>query len=318
VTEIAVVIPTFRRETRLRFALEALAEQTLAPSRFEVVVVRAPGAEGPFAIAPDGLDVRFETAPAPGPAAQRNHGWRAAGAPLVAFTDDDCRPDPGWLEALLTTAREGCLVQGRTAVDPDEAHLLTGLARTVEVDPPSPWFESCNVAYPRELLEGLGGFDEAFGLPWGEDTDLGLRAVEAGASVLYAPRAQVRHAVVARTLPAALAEARRREWLPRLVARHPEQRTALYRRWFANRAHAAIAAGALGAVVARRRGPRAALLAGVLPFLAHNLDYNRGRGLASPEGLARFAAVMPARLAIDVAEIAATLRGSARHRTLVI
>ena len=317
-TEIAVVIPTFRRETRLRFALEALAEQTLAPSRFEVVVVRAPGAEGPFATAPEGLDVRFEAAPAPGPAAQRNHGWRAASASLVAFTDDDCRPDPGWLEALLATARDGCLIQGRTTVDPDEAHLLTGLARTVEVDPPSPWFESCNVAYPRVLLEGLGGFDEAFDLPWGEDTDLGLRAVEAGASVLYAPGAQVRHAVVARPLTAALAEARRREWLPRLIAIHPEQRTALYRRWFANRAHAAVAAGLVGLVLARRRGRRAALLAGALPFLAHNLDYNRGRGLGSPEGLARFAATMPARLAIDLAEVAATVRGSARNGTLVI
>ena len=317
-SEIAVVIPTFRRETRLRFALEALAEQTLAPSRFEVVVVRAPGAEGPFATAPEGLDVRFETALAAGPAAQRNHGWRTASAPLVAFTDDDCRPEPGWLDALLAAARDGCVLQGRTVVDPDEAHLLTGLARTVEVDPPSPWFESCNIAYPRDLLERLDGYDEAFGMPWGEDTDLGLRAVEAGASVLFVTEAVVRHAVVARHLPAALAEARRREWLPLLVARHPEQRMALYRRWFANRAHAALVAGALGFVLARRRGRRAALVAGALPFLAHNVDYNLGRGLGSPEGLARFAAVMPARLAIDVAEVAATLRGSARHRTLVI
>ena len=317
-TDIAVVIPTFRRETRLRFALEALAEQTLAPSRFEVVVVRAPGAEGPFATAPEGLEVRFERAPAPGPAAQRNHGWQAAAAPLVAFTDDDCRPDPGWLDSLLAAARDGCLVQGRTTVDPDEAHLLTGLARTVEVDPPSPWFESCNIAYPRELLERLGGFDEAFEMPWGEDTELGLRAVEAGASVLYAPQALVRHAVVARMLPAALAEARRREALPRLIARHPEQRSALYGRWFANRAHAAIAIGVLGGVLVRRRGRRAALLTATLPFLAHNLDYNRGRGLGSPEGLVRFAAAMPARLVLDLAEVAAALRGSARHGTLVI
>jgi GT2 family glycosyltransferase len=318
VSEIAVVIPTFRRETRLRFALEALAEQTLDPARFEVVVVRPPNAAGPFATAPEGLNVAFETAPAAGPAAQRNHGWRAGSAPLVAFTDDDCRPAPGWLEAIVAAARDGCVVQGRTAADPDEAHLLTGLARTVEVDPPSPWYETCNIAYPRDLLERLEGFDDGFDLPWGEDTDLGLRAVEAGASVLYAPEALVRHAAVARTLPGALAEARRREWLPRLIARHPEQRAALYRRWFANRAHAAVAVGAIGFALGHRRGRRTALLAGALPFLAHNLDYNRGRGLGSPEGLARFAAVMPARLATDLAEMAATLRGSARNRTLVI
>jgi GT2 family glycosyltransferase len=318
VSEIAVVIPTFRRETRLRFALEALAEQSLDPARFEVVVVRPPGAPGPFASAPEGLDVSFETATAAGPAAQRNHGWRAASAPLVAFTDDDCRPAPDWLEAILAVARDGCVVQGRTAVDPDEAHLLSGLARTVQVDPPSPWYETSNIAYPRELLERLGGFDDAFDLPWGEDTDLGLRAVAAGASVLPAPRALVLHAVVARTLPASLAEARRREWLPRLIAKHPEHRAALYRRWFANRAHAAIAAGAIGFAVGRRRGRGVALAAAALPFLAHNVEFNRGRGIGTAEGMARFAAVMPARLASDLVEVASTLRGSARNGTLVI
>ncbi len=313
-----MVIPTYRRETRLRFALEALADQTLGRERFEVVVVRAPGAEGPFATAPDGLAVRFETAPSAGPAAQRNHGWRAGGAPLVAFTDDDCRPAPGWLEALLSAAGDGSAVQGRTVVDPDERHLLSGLARTVEVESPSAWYESCNIAYPRAVLELVGGFDDEFGLPWGEDTDLGLRAVKAGATVRYAPEALVRHAVIPRTLPRALTEARRREWLPRVIARHPEQRAALYGRWFANRAHAALAAGIVGAALARRGGPAAALAVGTLPFLAHNLDYNRGRGLGSAGGLARFAARMPARLAIDLVELGSALRGSARHRALVI
>jgi glycosyltransferase involved in cell wall biosynthesis len=317
VSEIAVVIPTHRRETRLRFALEALADQTLDRDRFEVVVVRAPGAEGPFATAPGGLKVRFETASRPGPGAQRNHGWRSCDAPLIAFTDDDCRPEQGWLETLLVGAGDGCVVQGRTDADPAERHLLSGLARTQEVEPPSPWFESCNIAYPRTLLERLGGFDDDFGY-WGEDTDLGLRAIDAGASLRDARGAVVWHAVLARTLPRAIDDARRREGLPLLIARHPEQRTALYRRWFANRAHAALAAGAVGLALTRGRRPATRLAAGLTPFVAHNLDYNRGRGLGSPKGLTRFAAQMPVRLAIDLVEIGSALRGSVRHRALVI
>jgi GT2 family glycosyltransferase len=316
--EVAVVIPTFRRETRLRFALEALAAQTIGTDRFEVIVVRAPGAEGPFASAPEGLDARFVTASQTGPGPQRNAGWRAAEAPLVVFTDDDCRPAADWLEALLAAAGNGALVQGRTLPDPDEAHLRTGLARTIEIDAPSRWYETCNLAYPRELLEGLGGFDEEFGLPpWGEDTDLGLRAREAGAELRYAPEALVWHAIVPGTLPGALAEARRRVWLPKVVARHPEQRGALYRRWFANRAHAAVLAGALLLAAAPRRTPALVAVATV-PFVAHNLAHGRGRGIASVEGLTRFALMLPARLAIDVVETAATLRGSAKHGALVI
>ncbi len=312
------MIPTHRRETRLRFALEALEAQTLDRARFEVLVVRAPGAEGPFATAPRGLDVRFLTAPETGPAAQRNHGWRAAAAPLIAFTDDDCRPDERWLEGLLSAADGRAVVQGRTEPDPDERHLLAGLARTIEITGPSEWYESCNIAYPRALLERIGGFDPAFRLPhWGEDTDLGLRARDAGATLRYAPEALVWHAVVSQSLPAALAQARRREWVPLLVARHPQLRESLYRRWFVNRAHAALVVGA-AVLLARRRPTPATVLGAALPFLAHNVAYNRGRGLGSAKGMARFALQMPGRLAIDAVEAAAVVRGAVRHRALVL
>ena len=176
-----MVIPTARRETRLAFALEALASQTLAPERFEVVVVRADD-PGPTTDAPDGLNVTFLSAPpGAGAAAGRNIGWRAAAAPLVAFTDDDCRPAPEWLERLLDAAGEDGerILQGRTEPDPDERVRLHGLATTQTIVGPTPWYQTCNIAYPRALLERLDGFDERF--DGGEDADLGLRAVEGGA-----------------------------------------------------------------------------------------------------------------------------------------
>ena len=128
--DIAVVIPTRRRETRLAFALEALAEQSLDASRFEVIVVRDGDAAAPFAEPPDGLRVRFCTRPGvAGPTAKRNVGWRSTTAPLVAFTDDDCRPHPAWLESLLAAADGAdAFLQGRTEPDPDESHLLHGFA----------------------------------------------------------------------------------------------------------------------------------------------------------------------------------------------
>ena len=135
-------------------------------------------------------------------------------APLVAFTDDDCRAAPGWLEALLAAGdRPGSFLQGRTAPDPDERQLLHGLARSIDVPAPSGWFETCNMAYPRELLERLGGFDEAYDFG-GEDTDLAWRAIEAGAEPRFVEGALVWHAVSSRTFPRALAEATRWRDLP--------------------------------------------------------------------------------------------------------
>ena len=164
--EVTVVVPTYRRDTRLAFTLDGLAAQTLDRSRFEVLVVRDDDAELPGAM-PEGLDVRVITQPAPGPAMRRNRGWQEARGSLIAFTDDDCRPAPGWLEALLEAHLQtgpDTVLEGRTEPDPDEAHLFHGLARSMEVYGPNRWYPTCNLAMPRELIERLDGFDEELSL----------------------------------------------------------------------------------------------------------------------------------------------------------
>ena len=309
--EVSVVIASGgRRETRLAFALEALAEQTLARERFEVIVVRNP-APGPMAGAPPGLPVRFlEPSEAGGPGANRNLGWRAARAPLVAFTDDDCRPAPGWLEALLEASAPDAVVQGRTEPEPEERHLSFGLARTQEITGPSDWYETCNLAYPRPLLERLDGFDETF-TGWGfEDTDLGLRARAAGARLLYRESALVWHAVHLRHLRRSLALAREPGLVALLLARHPEQRRALYRGVFWQRSHALVSLAAAGLLT--RRLPLA--LAAAWPYVAEHLRaYDR-----SPRGAAGGLLDLPVRAAADAVETAVTVRGALRHRVLVV
>ena len=314
----AVVIPTARRETRLAFALDALASQTLPRERFEVVVVRA-DAPGPTSSAPGGLRVRFLWAAAnSGPAAKRNVGWRATTAPLVAFTDDDCRPVADWLERLLSAAdgrERDFLLQGRTEPDPDEIRRLHGLAVTQEISAPSGWYETCNIAYPRELLERLGGFDERFGgadagdYPvGGEDTDLGLRALAAGAEEHFVAGAVVRHAVHSRHLAKALRDTRRWRSVPLVLERHPQQRRALAAGLFGRRAHWALLLA--GLALPLRRQPLLAAAAAA-PYLDHHLrGYER-----TPRGLARAVLDLPARALVDGAEMAVTAAAAVRHRT---
>jgi GT2 family glycosyltransferase len=311
--DVAVVIPTRGRETRLAFALEALAAQTLDPERFEVVVVRDEDAREPLAPAPARLRARSLTRPGvAGPTAKRNFGWRASEAPLVVFTDDDCRPAPGWLEGLLEVADGGAVfVQGRTEPDPDERHLLHGLARSQEITGPSGWFETCNMAYPRELLEQLGGFDESF--PFGgEDTDLGYRAIAAGARSVYADGALVWHAVISRTLPRALREAAAWREVPAVVARHPELGRVLHRGVFWKRTHARLPLAGLGLVL-RRRHPWLGL-ALAIPYLELRVNWRE----PTPRRLLRQLLTVPAWAAIDAVEIASRLPAAVRHRAPVI
>jgi hypothetical protein len=310
--EISVAIAS-RRRARLAFALAALAAQTLERGRFEVVVVRDPGA-GAAPPPPPGLEVRFETGSRGGNiAALRDQAWRAARAPLIAFTDDDCRPAERWLERLAAAADPMAIVQGRTEPDPDEAHLLHGLARSQRIVGPSAWYQACNILYHRSLLERLGGFDAAFG-PLGEDADLGLRARAAGAELRYVDDAVVRHAVLPRSIPAAAREAWRRDTIPLLVSKHPEQREALYLRAFWRPSHALLALGLLGLVGARRHP---ALAIAIAPYLKRTVDPPAAAS-RSPRAYLRRVAHLPARLLVDAVETFATARAAARRRVLVL
>lgn len=313
--DVTVVIPTYDRETRLAFALEALAEQTLEKERFEVIVVRAPGgARGPLTEAPPDLEVTFLRSEVAGPAAQRNVGWRAARGRLIAFTDDDCRPEPDWLEHLLAAeAGEDAILQGKTIADPDERHLFLGFARTMEIERFDPWAPTCNIAYPRALLERVNGFDESFADAWGEDTDLALRAIGAGGEQRFIENAVVRHAVLPRRLGQALGDAVRRSDIHIVVARHPQQREALDMGLFTKRRHAWVLLGFAGLAFARRN-PVVALLAWV-PYLH---TYRPGPGWTVGRTLWWLAVVMPRRLLLDSTHVGAMAVSSIRHRTPVI
>ena len=170
--EVAVCVASHRRPLRLRWLLDALAEQTLSPERFEVVVCHddGPGSETEALLTEHPLRaagvLRHVPARPDGtaPGEQRNRAWGASQAAIVVFTDDDCRPPPEWLEQMLAaaTAHPGAIVQGAVEPDPHERSVLAVAphARSLRVVPPEPYAQCANIAYPRALLERLGGFDE--------------------------------------------------------------------------------------------------------------------------------------------------------------
>jgi glycosyltransferase involved in cell wall biosynthesis len=322
--DVSVVVPSHDRPLRLRWLLNALEEQTFPAERWELVVVHdSRGEETAELLATHPLRERVEMRtrqlePGTGtPARQRNVGWRMARAPLIAFTDDDCRPEPGWLEALVRAAASGeagAIVQGAARPDPNEIELLAAPhARTLNVDPPDDFGQTCNIAYPRELLERLGGFDEIFALAAGEDTDLLWRAREAGAPHVAAPESVVYHAVEAFT---ALGLARRSgKWLdlPAVARRHPELRARFpFGGRFWRDRHMWLLASIAGGLVTRR-ATVAALLA--VPYLRWALSADAE---ARPRGRARAAAEVPGRVLVDLSEIRVLVRGSIRHRTVFL
>jgi GT2 family glycosyltransferase len=314
--EVSVVVATFERAWRLERVLAAMRAQTLAPDRFEVIVVDDASGDGTAELLErereaGGIDLRpIARGRNGGWAAAREDGRLAARAELVAFTDDDCIPDPGWLEAGLGACAEnpGAIVQGRTIRDEAEWSRLSGtgraFARTLEITRPDPHFQTCNVFYPRELIERAGGFDiESFSRVPGEDADLAWRAIEAGAPTAFAPEALVRHAVEPLGAIGKLRAAARVDL--RVYARHPRLREAYFvRRVFWKGSHYLLVRALVGIPLPRRLLPVRAWLA--VPYSVHLVERGRVEGGGPP--------LAPYYLLHDLIEVAAAARSALRHR----
>ena len=128
-----------------------------------------------------------------GPAAARNAGWRASQAQFLAFTDDDCEPEPDWLSAGVAALVNGAdAVSGRVVVPlrqcpTDYERDVAGLARAE--------FVTANCFCRRTALQAIGGFDESFRAAWREDSDLQFSLLESGFSIVRENRALVTHPV---------------------------------------------------------------------------------------------------------------------------
>jgi glycosyltransferase involved in cell wall biosynthesis len=202
---ISVIIPSFARPHALRRCLAALAGQTCVPENYEVIVVDD-GSPAPL----DATVAEFRETFAltllrqenSGPGAARNRGAASARGSLLAFTDDDCLPKPGWLEAMARqhAATPADLLGGQLVNhDPGNRYaeasqfILDGAYRFYAGHPGSGrFFASNNMAVPARDFAELGGFDGAFSIA-SEDRDLCDRWEASGRALRFVEDAVVRH-----------------------------------------------------------------------------------------------------------------------------
>ncbi len=135
-----------------------------------------------------------------GPAASRNVAWRAAKADVVIFTDGDCVPERDWIEKLVKRfgPPEVAAVAGtyRTLNTQNKLARFVGHEiawRYRDVPAQVDAHGAYNLAIRKDVLEELGGFDESYKAPSGEDWDLTYR-ISRKYKILFAPDAIVAHA----------------------------------------------------------------------------------------------------------------------------
>lgn len=195
--EVTVVVPVRNGARVLPGCLDALAAQDGAPP-FEVVVVDNGSTDRTGDVAhAHPVVTRVVAERTPGSYAARNAGVAAARAPVLAFTDADCRPDPSWLRAGLDALAGADLVGGdvRAVVSPrpttweryDRAVYLDQ-GRAVRDEG---YAATANLFVRREVFRSVGPFDAS--LASSGDLEWGQRATAAGARLVHAPAAVVEH-----------------------------------------------------------------------------------------------------------------------------
>ncbi|GAB2524011.1 glycosyltransferase family 2 protein [Spirosoma aerophilum] len=263
---VTVVIPTYQRHALLRNCLAALAQQQLPKDQFEVLVVDD-GNEPAVAellqavFQQTGLSVRYlGQSQRRGPAAARNAGWQSARTPYIAFTDDDCLPQPDWLSIGLSQFNRGAqVITGRVRMplpeQPTHHDKTTALLETAE-------FVTANLFCRRSVLEQVGGFDERFDIAWREDSDLHFKILRARIPILACPEAVIIHPLRPAPWYAPLRDERKNRYDALLFKKHPalfRERIPAYR-WLVIRYYSSVLAFFIGLLgLATGHGQAAAL-----------------------------------------------------------
>lgn len=217
---LTVAICTKDRPANLARCLNSLLPLQ-SPNAFAIVVVdNAPSDDRTQTLVSGFPTVRYVREPKPGLNFARNRALKAANTELLAFLDDDVVVDRQWLKGLMTAWAEnpdgaaftGLVLPYELAT---EAQILFerrgGFGRGFEKIrygqnlPSNPLYPcgagifgaGCNMAFRREVLLKLGGFDDALDtgapLPGGGDLDMFYRIVRSGYPLIYEPQYLVYH-----------------------------------------------------------------------------------------------------------------------------
>jgi GT2 family glycosyltransferase len=198
---VSVIVPTYRRPQALNACLQALERQTYRGD-WELIIVDD-GSPIPVSVKSTGhfpcTVIRQNNA---GPSAARNRGVQAARGEWIACTDDDCLPEPTWLETLMQMATQhpDALIGGTTVNglvnDPYAAtsQLIVDLVyEHFNADPKNAYFfASNNILCRRDQFLALDGFDESFEIA-SEDRDFCDRWRIRGWPMIWQPEAKIEH-----------------------------------------------------------------------------------------------------------------------------
>jgi len=225
---ISVIVPAYNAVDTIGDCLEALLNQTVPRSDYEIIVVDDGSSDNTRNII-DRYNVQVLSQPNGGPGSARNLGVQHARGELVLFTDADCAPTPAWITEMGRPFCEPDVVAVKGAYRTQQRSLVARfiqlefeeryrlLSRERYVD----FVDSHAAAYRKTDFLAAGGFDIRFRIS--EDVDLAYRLSAHGHKMVFNPEAIVNHRHPETLRAYFRAKLQRAYWRTRSYCQHPDK-----------------------------------------------------------------------------------------------
>lgn len=197
---VSIIIPTFNGGARVGACLDALLKQT-AGKEAEILVINDGSTDDTAGVVARYPSVRLVNQSNAGPAAARNRGALEARGAIILFTDDDCVPMQGWLEAMTNPfhdheivgvkgvyrTRQRQLVARFVQIEYEDKYRL--MSRASQID----FIDTYSAGFRRNRFLEINGYDTSFPVACAEDVELSYRMSSRGWIMKFVPAAVVYH-----------------------------------------------------------------------------------------------------------------------------
>jgi len=204
---VSIIIPSHNRPKCLQQCLAAITELDYARDKFEVIVVddgSSTQLDPIVDLFSAKINLHLLKQEHAGPARARNRGVKQAKGEFLAFTDDDCRPTPGWLATLMDfLAIKPDSMIGGEILNALPGNSFSSASQALvsylyfyynKNSKEAHFFTANNIALSKKCFLAVGGFDQEWGIAAAEDREFCDRWLLSGYQMTYAPEAVIYHA----------------------------------------------------------------------------------------------------------------------------
>jgi len=197
---ISIIVPAFNAEKTIPYCIKSLIAQK-SKEKFEIIIVDDGSTDSTPTVVKKFKKAKLISQKNKGPAAARNNGVKHARGEIIVFVDSDCIAEKNWLEEMALPFKNPKVVGVQGTYKSRQRELIARfeqlrimqrherMQRQESID----FIASFSAAFRKNAFLQVGGFDEAYPMASGEDTDLSFKLAEKGRKMVFAPKAIVWH-----------------------------------------------------------------------------------------------------------------------------